>query len=302
MTSIQAQVGPCLFPHTELSWEAGTTTVISGVKSLAHDRPSKSTSSEPTPPPDPCIPLWVSLLEPGSLVKCVSLSPPACGAPWGSTVSPAQVCKLNEHTEQRLNERTLTSLQAPTRLNLNSWDTISLDFKPGERQSCPFPREEIQAACWEGWGGGGGQRGAEGEKGAGLLWTWLRDYGLPSVGRRPQQLPRGCPKPRRAASSQAWPAANTSSFRSQTTRLPAPVGLSRDSAGGNRIHLREPEACEEGSSCISPGGVVNKTPDPHPHPGRDASQPPAQSLLAHASILSPLPVSSCVCVFLPLSI
>ena len=127
----------------------------------------------------------------------------------------------------------------------------------------------------------------------------------PAVGSqspRPQQLPRGCPKPRRAASSQAWPPANTSSFRSQTTRLPAPVGLSRDSAGGNRIHLREPEACEEGSSCISPGGVVNKTPDPHPHPGRDASQPPAQSLLAHASILSPLPVSSCVCVFLPLSI
>ena len=242
-------------------------------------------------PPHPFIPLWVSLLAPRSLIKCVSLSPPACGAPRGSTVLPAQVCKLNEHTEQRLNERTLTSLQAPTPLNLNSWDTISLDFKPGERQSCPFPRDPGYALG----------RG-EGGEGAGLLWTWLRDYGLPSVGRRPQQLPRGCPKPRRAASSQAWPPANTSSFRSQTTRLPAPGGLSRDSAGGNRIHLREPEACEEGSSCISPGGVVNKPPDPHPHPGRDASQPPAQSLLAHASILSPLPVSSCVCISLPLSI
>ena len=232
-------------------------TVILGVKSLAHDRPSKSTSSEA--PPHPCIPLRVSVLAPGSLIKCVSLSPPACGAPRGSTVLPAQVCKLNEHTEQRLNERTLTSLQAPSPLNLNSWDTISLDFKPGERQSCPFPQRSRLHA-----GKGRGGRGAEGEKGAGLLRTWLRDYGLPSVGRRPQQLPRGCPKPRRAASSQAWPPANTSSFRSQTTRLPAPGGLSRDSTGGNRIHLREPEACEEGSSCISPGGVVNKTPDPHP--------------------------------------
>lgn len=156
---------------------------------------------------------------------------------------------------------------------------------------------------------GVGERGGGG-KGAGLLRTWLGDYGFPSVGRRPQQLLTGCLQPPRATSSQAWLPAHTSPFRSQTTRLPAPGGLSRGSTGGNGIHLWEPEACEEGSSCISPGGVVNKTPGPHSHSGRGASQPHTVSLgpLLHplsspceqlwACLSPPFKLTLCSCLFL----
>ena len=152
---------------------------------------------------------------------------------------------------------------------------------------------------------GVGERGGGG-KGAGILRTWLGDYGFPPVGRRPQQLLTGCLQPPRAASPQAWLPAQTSPFRSQTRRLPAPGGLSRDSAGGNHIHLWEPEACEEGSSCISPGGVVNKTPGPHSHPGRGASQPPhspsrptpPSSLLSLGAAVCVLKLTLCSCLSL----
>ena len=112
---------------------------------------------------------------------------------------------------------------------------------------------------------------------AGLLRTWLRDYGFPSVGRKPQQLPRGCLQPPSAASSWAWLPANTSSFNSRSGR--APRGLRR----GDLIHLCEPEACE-GCFCFGPGGLVHKAPGPHPLSGRDRSQPPTVGpLLAHSS-------------------
>lgn len=49
MTPVQACANPQLSPHSELSLEARTRTLISGVKSPAHDRTSKSTSSEALP-------------------------------------------------------------------------------------------------------------------------------------------------------------------------------------------------------------------------------------------------------------
>lgn len=150
---------------------------------------------------------------------------------------------------------------------------------------------------WRGWAERG--RGVKGSWTpldlAEGLWPPFCGEKAPAAAKRVPEATQGCLFPGLATGQHKL-------IQIPNHEAPCSRGLSRDSAGGNRIHLREPEACEEGSSCISPGGVVNKTPDPHPHPGRDASQPPAQSLLAHASILSPLPVSSCVCASLPLSI
>lgn len=235
------------------------------------------------------IPLQASLLALGSLIKCRSVSPAACDASR-SPLGPQHRSepKLNECVEQRLNERTLTSLPAPT-LGLNAWDTILMICNM-EKGRTLLPQIQIWAV--HGQRSGGGLAGGEW---AGLLRTWLEDYGFPFVGRRPQQLPRGCPQPPSTASSRAWLPANTSSFRSQTTRLPALGGLPRDSTGGDLIHFCEPEACE-GSSWISPGGVVNRTPKSPSPPRKRYILAPQQWGLSHSSLLlSPLPVSSCVC-------
>lgn len=97
--------------------------------------------------------LQASLLALGSLIKCRSVSPAACDAsraPLGPQHRSEP--KLNECVEQRLNERTLTSLPAPT-LGLNAWDTILL-ISNMEKGSTLFPQIQVWAVHGQGNGGG----------------------------------------------------------------------------------------------------------------------------------------------------
>lgn len=135
------------FPHVlSCPWRQGLTRSFILESRVWHTTgPRKLPFLKPSLP----VPLQASLLAFGSLIKCRSVSPAACdasGAPLGPQHRSEP--KLNERIEQRPNERTLTSLPAPT-LGLNAWDTILL-ISNMEKGSTLLPQIQIRAGHGQG--------------------------------------------------------------------------------------------------------------------------------------------------------
>lgn len=127
-----------------------------------------------------------------------------------------------------------------------------------------MPSPEIQAVCGEGAGKVWGGVGWATQDLASRFW-------LPSCGEKTPAAAKMVP-----TVTQRWLllglAASQPAHSDPNQRLPALGRLPRDSSAGDLIHLCEPKACG-GSSWISPGGVVNKMPGPHPYPRKDTPSP-----------------------------
>lgn len=107
----------------------------------------------------------------------------------------------------------------------------------------PAPSPEIQSVCW---------REGRVQEWVGLLRTSLGDYGFPSMGNRPQELP---------TDTQHCLLLGLAASQHKLIQLPAVGGLPRDFAGRDLIHLCEPVKEAPDSVLV---GIVNKTLSPHP--------------------------------------